>query len=247
MSEIQRRTGLSRPTLQKYKFEYADRIPSVGSGRTQRYPEEAVDAILAIREENRSRVGRPAMKDEGGKNAGSGRTATQRAPKGRGKGKSAKSGSATSSRTSSRTSSKTSSKVQSKGSRKPAGAAQAPEASSSAGLLTLTELARRVGVSLPTARRYVSDHLERIAHEGEGRGKRFYEEAVATLRRVQKEAAGRRGRRGKGRVKEAEAPSQAMPSTAKVSKLVARLEALEARVVELERELERPLRLEIRR
>ncbi|MBZ0115245.1 MAG: hypothetical protein K8J08_22515 [Thermoanaerobaculia bacterium] len=237
MSEIQRRTGLSRPTLQKYKFEYADRIPSVGTGRTQRYPEEAVAVVLAIREENRSRVGRPSTKDSEGTKASPRKRGAQSASKGRGKGKSAKS------------SAGRTTKAKGKSAKDSVVAVQASPAARTTGLLTLTELARRVGVSLPTARRYVTDHLERISHVGEGRGKRFYEDAVATLRRIQKEAAGRRGRRGKGKVKAKEATkvNQASAKGSNVDKLVARLEALEARVVELERELERPLRLEIRR
>jgi len=36
LSEVSRRTGISMPTLQKYKKQNADEIPSVGEGRKQR-------------------------------------------------------------------------------------------------------------------------------------------------------------------------------------------------------------------
>lgn len=46
------------PTLQKYKKQHAQRIPSVGMGRRQRYPVAALDVFLQLREEGLSRRGR---------------------------------------------------------------------------------------------------------------------------------------------------------------------------------------------
>ena len=59
LSEVSKRTKISMPTLQRYKKEYQSRIPSVGQGRKQRYPEESLDVFQEIKKENVGRRGRP--------------------------------------------------------------------------------------------------------------------------------------------------------------------------------------------
>jgi predicted DNA-binding transcriptional regulator AlpA len=59
LSEISQRTGISMPTLQRYKKTYQSRIPSVGMGRKQRYPENALPVFGELRRENAGRRGRP--------------------------------------------------------------------------------------------------------------------------------------------------------------------------------------------
>jgi DNA-binding transcriptional MerR regulator len=59
LTEVSKRTGISMPTLQKYKKRYGDRIPSVGKGRTQRYPAASLVVFTALRKENMARRGRP--------------------------------------------------------------------------------------------------------------------------------------------------------------------------------------------
>lgn len=59
LSEISQRTGISMPTLQRYKKTYQDRLPSVGAGRKQRYPERALPVFAELRSENAGRRGRP--------------------------------------------------------------------------------------------------------------------------------------------------------------------------------------------
>jgi hypothetical protein len=59
LSEISQRSGISMPTLQRYKKTYQDRIPSVGSGRKQRYPEHALPVFEELRSENAGKRGRP--------------------------------------------------------------------------------------------------------------------------------------------------------------------------------------------
>ncbi|RMH23353.1 MAG: hypothetical protein D6696_00720 [Acidobacteria bacterium] len=59
LTEVSRRTGISMPTLQRYKKLYQDRIPSEGKGRTQRYPEEALAVFEQLKKENVKRRGRP--------------------------------------------------------------------------------------------------------------------------------------------------------------------------------------------
>jgi hypothetical protein len=59
LSEVSQRTGISMPTLQRYKKLYQNRIPSAGTGRKQRYPEHALPVFEELRRENAGRRGRP--------------------------------------------------------------------------------------------------------------------------------------------------------------------------------------------
>lgn len=59
LSEVAARSGISMPTLQRYKKLYQARIPAVGKGRTQRYPEAALAIFEELRKENIGRRGRP--------------------------------------------------------------------------------------------------------------------------------------------------------------------------------------------
>ena len=59
LTEVSNRTNISMPTLQRYKKLYQERIPSVGKGRSQRYPESALDVFLELKKENVGRRGRP--------------------------------------------------------------------------------------------------------------------------------------------------------------------------------------------
>lgn len=72
MSEVSRRTGISMPTLQKYKKEHQDRIPSEGEGRKQRYPLAALPVFQKLKEEGLARRG-------GGRKKGGKKKATTRA------------------------------------------------------------------------------------------------------------------------------------------------------------------------
>ena len=48
LKDIERKTGISYPTLILYAKEFADQIPTLGSGRTRRYPAEAVAVFQQI-------------------------------------------------------------------------------------------------------------------------------------------------------------------------------------------------------
>jgi DNA-binding transcriptional MerR regulator len=72
LTEVSEKTGISMPTLQRYKKNYQDRIPSVGKGRRQRYPEGALAVFEEIKKENIKRRGRPP-KSESKKKGGGGR------------------------------------------------------------------------------------------------------------------------------------------------------------------------------
>ena len=59
LTEVSERTNISMPTLQRYKKQYQDQIPSRGTGRTQRYPLEALEVFVQLKEENMKKRGRP--------------------------------------------------------------------------------------------------------------------------------------------------------------------------------------------
>lgn len=59
LSEVSNRTNISMPTLQRYKKDFQDRIPSEGKGRRQRYPVEALAVFEQIKKENVKKRGRP--------------------------------------------------------------------------------------------------------------------------------------------------------------------------------------------
>src|SRR3954466_5124770 len=87
LSEISQKTNISMPTLQRYKKLYQGRIPSVGTGRKQRYPESALPVFDELRNENIGRRGRPrkaasaaaAIPARRGRPAGSGKKAAAEA------------------------------------------------------------------------------------------------------------------------------------------------------------------------
>ena len=193
LSEVSRRTGISMPTLQRYKKNYQDRIPSVGKGRKQRYPEESLPVFEEIKEENIAKRGRPRKKTDGG---GDGRR--------RRRGRRGRRGRAASRRSA-------------------AGAGK----TSREGLLTLTEVAERTGISYPTLVRYVKLHGDRIPYEGEGRRKRYHPEAVEVFNEIRSESP--RGRR-KGSGKKAAArqrTTSASSASGADASVARRLQALE--------------------
>lgn len=59
LTEVAQLTDISMPTLQRYKKLFQDRIPSRGTGRTQRYTEDALDVFRELKKENMKKRGRP--------------------------------------------------------------------------------------------------------------------------------------------------------------------------------------------
>jgi predicted DNA-binding transcriptional regulator AlpA len=98
LSEVSKRTGISMPTLQRYKKLYQGRIPSVGAGRKQRYPQNALPVFEEIKQENIGRRGRPrknagaAPGRRGGRRAAGGGRGRAGAAGGRGRGRAAAAG-----------------------------------------------------------------------------------------------------------------------------------------------------------
>jgi DNA-binding transcriptional MerR regulator len=80
LTEVSNRTGISMPTLQRYKKEFQDRIPSVGKGRKQRYPADSLDVFEQIKQENIKKRGRPRKSGGGGRPAAAAKKEKSPAP-----------------------------------------------------------------------------------------------------------------------------------------------------------------------
>src|SRR5688500_16582546 len=69
LSEVSRRTGISMPTLLRYKQLYTGRIPARGEGRKQRFPASAIAVFQDLKRErlaSRKAGGPPAPKPTAG-------------------------------------------------------------------------------------------------------------------------------------------------------------------------------------
>lgn len=195
LSEISNKTGISMPTLQRYKKLYQDRIPAQGKGRKQRYTEDALPVFDQIRNENLGRRGRPRKDPNAPRPAAASAGSKRTASKGRA------SAAAAPAKTSAR-----SAGGRRGASKRAAAPAPAPapargrgrKAAASGGgtgkLMTLTQISEDTGISYPTLVRYVRLHGDRLPHEGKGRGRRFYPQAVDMFRELRSES-GRGGRK----------------------------------------------------
>jgi predicted DNA-binding transcriptional regulator AlpA len=224
LTEVASRTKISMPTLQRYKKLYQDRIPSVGEGRKQRYPEAALDVFEQLKTENVSRRGRPRKNAKAAPAAGA-------APK----------------------------KARS---RKPAAKKSAEPESSGEELLTLTQISNITGVSYPTLLRYVKTNLNNIPHKGSGRARRFKPEAVEVFKDMRSRSKrGRKPKAASGKPGARVAKKAATggrrgrpPKSADTVDLLARIKELEKSQRQLERshaklqkELDKPLRVVLKR
>ena len=178
LTEVSQQTGISMPTLQRYKKLYQKRLQTVGKGRTQRYKVESLDTFKRIKEENLKKRGRPR------------KVAAKKA--------------------------------------KPAPSAKA----TSEGLISLSEVGRRTGISYPTLLRYVRLYGDRIPSHGSGRKRRFPAKAVPIFSQLRKES--RRGRRKGTPAKKAAAPGRGLET---------RLRRLEKSHGELEKQLKKLLKV----
>ena len=201
LSEISQKTGISMPTLQRYKKLYQNRIPATGKGRKQRYPEESLPVFEELKVENAGRRGRPRKDDSTRSSANAASTAsTGSARSGRGR-KAAAAKTPASGRRGGRkaaapaAAAKTAKKT-GRGGRKAAAAAPAARGRGgrNSGLLTLTQVSEQTGISYPTLVRYVRVHSNRLPSEGTGRARRFHPEAVDVFRQLREES-GRGGRK----------------------------------------------------
>jgi predicted DNA-binding transcriptional regulator AlpA len=207
LSEVSQRTGISMPTLQRYKKIYQSRIPAEGKGRKQRYPESALPVFEELKVENAGRRGRPrknASAPASSGNAGNagntggarrgrkpGRAAAAATPAKRSPGRPRKNAAPVAAKAA-----KKSAAAPARGGRKAASGASGSRGrrGSGSGLLTLGQVSEQTGISYPTLVRYVRVHSDRLPSEGTGRSRRFHPEAVGVFRELRQES-GRGGRK----------------------------------------------------
>jgi hypothetical protein len=254
LSDISSKTGISMPTLQRYKKMYQDRIPSAGQGRKQRYPESALPVFDEIKNENAGKRGRPrkdpsaprperptASKRRPGRPARATKAAAAApaaaAPKRRGRppGRPAKAAAAAPPRGAA-------AKRAPGRPKKAVAAAAAPSGrrpgrpAKSGGLMTLTQISETTGISYPTLVRYVRMHADKLPSEGKGRARRFYPQAVDVFRQLRSES-GRGGRKkGSGAAKPAASRGRIATASNELSGMVSqRLKQLEKTQQSLEK------------
>jgi len=222
LTEVAKETNISMPTLQRYKKLYQGRIPSKGSGRSQRYPEEALAVFRELKTENIGRRGRPR------KTAAAASAKKAAAPAKRGRKPAAKTAVAP--------------KKKAAAPKKAAAAKKEPGEE----LLTLTEVSKLTKISYPTLLRYVKTNLKKIPHKGSGRSRRFEPGAVEVFKELRQQSkVGRKAGSGK------KAAAKAKPAAKKAvagrrgpgrPKAVASDSALTARVKDLEKALQKTQR-----
>ncbi|HSG38258.1 MAG TPA: hypothetical protein VLE27_01360 [Thermoanaerobaculia bacterium] len=217
LSEISNRTGISMPTLQRYKKTYQERIPSVGEGRKQRYPESALPVFDELKNENIGRRGRPrkdpnaprperpaASKRRPGRPAKKS-TVAAAAKAARGGRKAASTRGATTAAAPAAAKrrgrppgrpAKTAAKGRAAAGGRAAASGRGGRGQQSGNLMTLTQISEQTGISYPTLVRYVRMHADRLPSEGKGRARRFYPQAVDVFRQLRSESG--RGGRKKG-------------------------------------------------
>lgn len=208
LTQVANKTGISMPTLQRYKKSYQSRIPSVGKGRKQRYPEAALPVFEQLKQENIGRRGRPR------------KSAEAKAPARRGGARGRKQA--------------------------------APAAKEKGGLLPLTAIAEKTGISYPTLVRYVKLHGDRIPSEGKGRSRRYHPDAIAVFKELRAESPrGRRAKKAAGAPRRAAAAPAARGGGGDLGRRVSSLEksqaSLEKRIKELIKQLNKPLKVTINR
>ncbi len=219
LSDVSQRTGISMPTLQRYKKIYQSRIPAEGKGRKQRYPESAMPVFEELKVENAGRRGRP-RKDAAAAAAPArrGRKPAAAAPAAAAKAvKAAKpAAKAANAANAAKAAGTTGARRGRKPGRPAAAPAKAPAAvaarrggrkaakpvktaaagrgRTASGLLTLGQVSEQTGISYPTLVRYVRLFSDRLPSEGSGRSRRFHPEAVDVFRQLRQES-GRGGRK----------------------------------------------------
>jgi predicted DNA-binding transcriptional regulator AlpA len=226
LSEVSQRTGISMPTLQRYKKIYQSRIPAEGKGRKQRYPESALPVFEELKVENAGRRGRPRKNASAPASSGN----TGGARRGRKPGKAAPAAAAPVKRSPGRPrknaapaapvaakAARKSAAAPARGGRKAASAVRGTRGrrGSGSGLLTLGQVSEQTGISYPTLVRYVRVHSDRLPSEGTGRSRRFHPEAVGVFRELRQES-------GRGGRKPNAAKTAKSAKTAKAAKTVGR-------------------------
>jgi DNA-binding transcriptional MerR regulator len=236
LSDVAKKTGISMPTLQRYKKLYQSRIPSVGQGRKQRYPDEALAVFEALKVENAARRGRPRKDPSAPRPA---RTATRRrragaARRGRPPGRPARRGRPPGRPPGRPRRGRPPGRTTARRRGRPPGRGRG---AGTGNLLTLTSVSERTGISYPTLVRYVKLYSSRLPHVGTGRARRFRPEAVEVFRELRQQSGRGGRRRGAGRPAGGGRRRGRPPGSA--SGVAARLRAVEKSQAALEKRMKR--------
>lgn len=212
--EVAQKTGIPMPILLRYKREHPDRVPSIGSGSQQRFPEEAIEVLRRIHQGETQRQEEP-------RRGGFGLLSLPRLRKQvrRDDEEPEVEGTAEAGETD-----------------EPAGQAARSTTSPPVDGMTLVEVSEKLGIPYPTVARYASQHGDRIPHHGRGRSRRFPAEALEVFEKIRRES--KPGRPPKKKSKKAAAkPASAGPAasaaggesadTLGLEQLARRIESLE--------------------
>lgn len=210
--EVAQKTGIPMPILLRYKREHPDRVPSVGSGSQQRFPEEAIEVLRQIHQEATGREEEPRRGGFGLLSLPRLRKQVRRPDED----EADEAEPAKRARTSS------------------GGSGTTGEG------MTLVEVSEKLDIPYPTVARYASQHGDRIPHHGSGRSRRFPEEALAVFEQIRKESKPGRPPKRKTRAKREAATgsagrSDATPSASTSASTTQSLEKLARRIESLER------------
>jgi excisionase family DNA binding protein len=215
--EVAQKTGIPMPILLRYKREHPDRVPSVGSGSQQRFPEEAIEVLKQIHQEATGREEEPRRGGFGLLSLPRLRKQVRRPDEDTDE-----------------------DAAQEAAEAEPAKRARAVSGTSAAAGegMTLVEVSEKLGIPYPTVARYASQHGDRIPHHGSGRSRRFPEEALAVFEQIRKESKPGRPPKRKAKAKReaaAGAAGRVTPAPAASAATAQSLEKLARRIESLER------------
>jgi DNA-binding transcriptional MerR regulator len=208
--EVAQKTGIPMPILLRYKREHPDRVPSIGSGSQQRFPEEAIEVLTQIHQEATGREEEP-------RRGGFGLLSLPRLRK----------------------QVRRPDEDEEAAEAKPAKRGRASTGAATGEGMTLVEVSEKLDIPYPTVARYASQHGDRIPHHGSGRSRRFPEAALEVFEQIRNESKPGRPPKKKAKAKrEATAGSagRATPAptayasvatTLSLERLARRIESLE--------------------
>ncbi len=213
--EVAQKTGIPMPILLRYKREHPDRVPSIGSGSQQRFPEEAIEVLREIQQEESGRQEEP-------RRGGFGLLSLPRLRKQVKRGDDDEA----------EAEQPAAAGEEEESARKGARSAASPPADG----MTLVEVSEKLGIPYPTVARYASQHGDRIPHHGRGRSRRFPAEALDVFEQIRRESKPGRPPKKKGKKAAAKtafatpgagAASVASADTPGLEQLARRIESLE--------------------
>jgi len=214
LMEVAQETGIAMPILLRYKRENPDRIPSVGSGSQQRFPEEAFAIFAELHRQETEQRDLPRRGGFGLLSLPRARRAKQKPAEDGGEAPGGAQPALTAEPPASRHPEPEAAPAPAPAQPAEAqAAAPARAADPGAATLTLKAISDELGIAYPTIARYATKHIELIPHVGEGRQRRFPPEALEVFLKIRKES--KPGRPPKSRSKKKAVAAPAAPPAAR--------------------------------